>query len=50
MDNPNELLKELVQALDNAFISTWQSTHAWQKQLDAARDYVKKLEGETGNG
>lgn len=42
MDNPNELLAELVKALDNAFISTWQSTAAWQKQLDAARDYVER--------
>jgi hypothetical protein len=50
MDNPNELLKNLVKALDNAFISTWQSTAAWQKQLDAAREYVKKLDGVDGNG
>ena len=42
------LLRELVQALDNAFISTWQSTHAWQKQLDEAREYIRELdEGES---
>ena len=33
-------LQALVTALDGAFISTWQSTHAWQKQLDAAREYL----------
>lgn len=42
MDNPNELLAELVKALDNAFISTWQSTADWKKQLDAARAYVER--------
>ncbi|MBO9679519.1 MAG: hypothetical protein J7556_14855 [Acidovorax sp.] len=35
-----ELLRALVDALDNAFISSWQSTAAWQKQLDAARDWL----------
>jgi hypothetical protein len=44
MDNPNDLLAALVKALDGAFISTWQSTAAWQKELDAARAYVEKLE------
>lgn len=43
MDNPNKLLEDLVYALDNAFISSWQSTYAWQKQLDAAREYIDKL-------
>lgn len=43
MDNPNQLLKELVDALDGAFISSWQSTAAWENQLDAARDYLEKL-------
>lgn len=33
-------LQALVIALDSAFISTWQSTAAWQKQLDAAREYL----------
>jgi hypothetical protein len=45
MDNPNQLLADLVKALDGAFISTWQSTAAWQKQLDAARAYVEKMKG-----
>lgn len=30
-------LRNLVNALDRAFISTWQSTAAWQKELDIAR-------------
>jgi hypothetical protein len=34
------LLKNLVNSLDNAFISTWQSTCYWSKQLDEARDYL----------
>jgi hypothetical protein len=37
-------LKELVTALDRAFISSWQSTAAWQKQLDAAREFLKGAE------
>lgn len=40
MPDAVEHLRELVTALDNAFISTWQSTAAWQKQLDAAREYL----------
>lgn len=40
MDNPNQLLADLVKALDSAYISSWQSTAQWAKQLDAARDYV----------
>lgn len=42
MDNPNQLLADLVKALDSAFISSWQSTAGWQKELDAARAYVEK--------
>ncbi len=45
MDNPNQLLADLVKALDEAYISSWQSTAAWQKQLDAAREYVEKMKG-----
>ena len=41
-----ELLKELVEAMDSAFISSWQSTHYWQKQLDAAREYLKQKESQ----
>ena len=45
MDNPNQLLADLVKALDTAFICNLQSTHEWGKQLDAAREYIEKLEG-----
>lgn len=47
MDNPNQLLADLVKALDGAFISSWQSTAAWQKELDAAREYVDQLSSRT---
>ena len=40
MSEAEKLLAALVEALDGAFISTWQSTAAWQKQLDAAREYI----------
>lgn len=35
-------LRELVKALDGAFISSWQSTAAWKKQLDAASEWLKQ--------
>lgn len=38
-------LRELVDALDKAFISTWQSTAAWQVQLDAAKAWLDQREG-----
>lgn len=38
------LLKELSEALENAFISSWQSTHAWAYQLEAAQEYFAKKE------
>lgn len=41
--NPVQLLAELVYALDNAYTSSWQSTAAWQKQLDAAKEYLNGL-------
>lgn len=37
-----EHLRALVDALDGAFISTWQSTAAWQQQLDAAREFLSR--------
>lgn len=44
-----DLLHDLVTALEGAFISSWQSTHAWQKQLTAARVYLddaaREIEG-----
>lgn len=38
------LLRELATALDNAFISSWQSTWAWQKQLDAALEFLGRTQ------
>jgi len=35
-----EVLRELVAALDGAFISSWQSTAAWSDQLNAARTFL----------
>lgn len=42
MTEAETLLKQLAEALDNAFISTWQSTSAWQSQLDAALAYFDR--------
>ena len=44
MTDAEELLVDLARALDNAFISTWQSTAAWQKELNAALEYIKEKE------
>ena len=41
-----EHLRALVEALDGAFISSWQSTAAWQQQLDAAREHIRSLDEE----
>jgi len=41
MTEAEQLLKDLATALDNAFISSWQSTAAWQKQLEAALNYLE---------
>lgn len=46
MDNPNQLLADLVKALDITNWSSWQTTAKFDKQLDAAREYVEKLKGE----
>lgn len=43
-----EALKDLVAALDSAFISSWQSTAAWQKQLDSARELLEATAGSKG--
>jgi hypothetical protein len=40
LTDANLYLASLVEALDNAFISSWQSTDAWKTQLDEARDYL----------
>lgn len=38
-----QLLESLVTALDSAFISSWQSTSHWQKELDEARQYLEQI-------
>lgn len=37
------ILRDLVEALDGAFISSWQSTAAWSDQLNAARKHLAAL-------
>lgn len=39
-----ERLANLVDALDGAFISSWQSTAAWQSQLDSAREFLAAID------
>ena len=46
MDNPNQLLDDLVKALDSTNWSSWQTTASFENQLDEAREYVEKLKGE----
>ena len=46
MDNPNQLLDDLVKDLDSTNWSSWQTTAAFEKQLNAAREYVENLKGE----
>ncbi len=42
-------LRELSKALDRAFISTWQSTAAWQKELDAALEFLSRVDAHRDN-
>ena len=46
MTQAEQLLHDLAHALGNAYISTWQTTAAWQKQLDAALEYLNELSKE----
>ena len=46
MDNPNQLLADLVKALDSTYWSSWQTTYKFEQQLAAAREYLEKLKGE----
>ena len=39
-----EHLRALVAAMDGAFISSWQTTHYWQRELDAAREHLAALD------
>lgn len=47
MNEAERLLQALVTALDEAFISSWQTTAYWQGELDEAREY---LEARTQDG
>ena len=38
-----QILEDLVKALENSYISSWQTTAGWQQQLDAARKYIDEL-------
>lgn len=46
-DNLEQALSDLVKALDNTFISSWQSTAGWQKELDAARECLYATDNST---
>lgn len=43
-NNAMSYLKELVKALDSAYISSWQSTAKWQEELDEAREFISEFE------
>ena len=34
----------LVEAPEGAYISSWQSTAAWERELEAAREYLNRTE------
>ena len=44
--NAIELLKNLTEALNNAYISSWQSTAAWSEQLEAANAFLDEIENQ----
>jgi len=44
LPNPNQILSDLVDVLDNCNISSWQTVH-WRKELDVAIEYLNKLNG-----
>lgn len=39
------LLRHLVEALETAYISSWQGTHHWDKELAEAREYLNQRDG-----
>lgn len=49
-EEPVALLRALVAALDGAFISSWQTTAAWQQELDAAREWLTAQDRQTPTG
>lgn len=43
MPNPNQLLADLVAALNATHWSSWQTTDKFSKQLEAAENYINAL-------
>lgn len=43
MSEADRLLLALVNALDNAFISSWQLTAYWDGELEEAREYLSTV-------
>ena len=46
MSEAEQLLAELVHALETSYISSWQTTAGWQKQLDAAKNFLDERQHE----
>lgn len=44
MNGTAQHLRDLVEALDDAFLLTWKNPAPWQKALDAARDHIEQLD------
>jgi hypothetical protein len=44
-NTPYLLLKELVEAMDDAYWSSWQTTADFQDQWDAAREFLEETKG-----
>ena len=49
MTEAETLLKELAEALDSAYISSWQGTHHWDKELQNALKYLEKFKDPIDN-
>ena len=43
LPNPNQLLADLVDALNATHWSSWQTTYKFSKQLEAAEAYIAEL-------
>ena len=46
LPNPNQLLADLVNALNATNWSSWQTTPSFQKQLEAAEVYIATIKEE----
>lgn len=45
-DNPVKMLADLVNALDNTYWSSWQSTAKFSDELEVARSYLSRINGD----